>query len=221
MFRNVRLAAGMLFLLVRLPLLAQGPGDWAAIEGRVLDSQNRPISEARISVLPMDGFSGTLPTAQTNKDGKYRLNSPPLGRTRLCAVKESEGYPDTQDLLFASGQEVMPEVNLTPKAYLYDIDIHLGSPDGTLEGVVVDAITGSPIARARLTLHRKVPESMYSTSLEEGGHFAFALPSVPIEITVTAPGYIPWKYSDPVTGVNSIVIAASDHRIVKVSLKPQ
>lgn len=220
MFRYSHFLGWIVFFLMSALVFPQVPTNWAVIEGRVLDFENHPLPGARISIFPMDvAFSGGLPSATTDRDGKYRLSSPPfVGRTRLCAVKESQGYPDTQDLLFVSGKESMPEVNLTPGSHLYDVNIHLGPPNGIVEGSVIDAASGSSVAKARITLHRNTPESMYSTSIPDDGHFVFALPPAPIEITVTAPGYAPWKYRDP-SGANALMIAESAHKIITVDLK--
>ncbi|MGH9530734.1 MAG: carboxypeptidase-like regulatory domain-containing protein [Terriglobales bacterium] len=201
---------------------AQTPEDWATVTGRVLDSEGRPVAAAKISAFPLDvAISGPMPVAPlTDQEGKYRLVLPAYhGRTRLCAVKPEAGYPDTQGLLFVSGQESSPEVRLTDGARLENVDIKLGSPDGTLAGFVVDAETRMPITKARISLRRASPASMYSTTISPDGHFFFALPHAPIEITVTAPGYVPWSYNDIQSGTNALELASSDHRVITVELK--
>jgi len=200
---------------------SQTPADRATVTGRVLDADGRPVGGAKISIFPLDvAVSGGMPPQpMTNQDGRYRLVSPAFpGRTRLCAVKESAGYPDTQYLLFASGEESMPEVSLTPGGHLENVDIHLGPPDGTVEGFVIDAGTRAPVSKARITLHRSEPESISSTSLPPDGHFFFALPQAHIDITVTAPSYLPWTYKDPHSAANSLVLRTSEHREITVEL---
>ena len=128
-------------------------------------------------------------------------------------MKESAGYPDTQGLLFTSGNDTMPIVNLVPGGFFDDVDIRLAPPDGTLKGTVVDAETGRPLWQARITLRRTDrPEAIYSTSLPPDAHFLFALPAAPIEITVIAPQHVPWKYQDPATGATSLVLQAASIR---------
>jgi hypothetical protein len=201
---------------------SQSPSDNATINGRVVDLENHPVSGARISIFPMDqAISGNLPGAVTDADGKYTLISPPfVGRTLFCAVKESVGYPDTTGLLFSSGQESMPEQHLSPGAHM-TVDIRLGPPDGTFEGSVLDAKTHSPVPKARISLHRDAPESMYSGTLPPDGHFFFAFPPFPISITILAPGYRPWKYRDPITGADKLVLGSADHRAITVEFIPQ
>jgi Carboxypeptidase regulatory-like domain len=209
-------------------VLAQAPAvekfaDWATVTGRVVDASGRPVVGARISMMPLDvAVNGGMPREPiTNQEGRYRLVSPAYpGRTRLCAVKENAGYPNTQYLLFASGKETMPEVHLTPGGQFDGVDIRLDPPDGTVEGSVVDATTHEPVPKARITLRRSNPESISSSSLPPDGHFFYALPPAPIEISVDAPGYRRWSYRDKTNGANWLVIDTSDHRKITVELRP-
>jgi hypothetical protein len=223
MNRYLRLLGSTILPLVLVSwTIVQTPAGWATITGRVLDSDGRPVPGAKISVFPMDvAVTGGMPRQPiTDEEGRYRLVSPAFpGKTRLCAVKESAGYPDTQGLLFTSGGDSMPEVSLVPGGHLENVDIRLGPPDGILEGSVIDAETRAPVPKARITLHRRDPESMHSTSLPKDGHFLFALPPAPIEIAVVAPGYTPWKYKDAQSGVENLVLTNSDHRVITVELK--
>jgi Carboxypeptidase regulatory-like domain len=198
------------------------PTDWATVTGHVSDTEGKPVGDAKISVFPMDvAVSGPMPSSRTDKNGRYRLLTPAFsGKTRLCAVKESAGYPDTQGLLFSSEKDVMPEISLVPGGVLDNIDMHLGPPDGVIEGAVVDSKTGRPISSARLTLHRDHPESFYSATLPSDGHFLFALPAVPITIQITAPGYQRWSYHDPDRAAATLLLQSNEHRRVSARLTP-
>lgn len=204
---------------------SQIPSGWSTVTGQVLDSENRPVSYAKISVFPMDvAISGPLPGTTTDKEGHYQLLSPPFpGRTRLGAVKPEAGYPDTQGSLFLSGNESnesMPELFLISGIHL-EANIHLPPPDGLLEASIVDAKTGAPVSTARVLLHRDEPDAMYSTTISPDGHFLFALPPVPIEITVAAPGYHERRYKDAENGSDKLILNNSDHRIIKIELTPE
>jgi len=216
--------------LLMTPLtLAQGPSneiprDWATVTGHVLDSDGKPVAGATISALPMDvGLSGGTPRRPvTDQDGSYHYSLPAYpGKTRLCAIKEKAGYPDTQGLLFASPGDNMPEVSLTPGGHLDNVDIRLGPPDGILEGFIADAVSGAKVPNARITLHRSEPESMYSTSLGPDGHFLFALPPSPMDVSIEAPGYKPWRYKDSITGLYKIVVLNDEHRDIRIELVPK
>jgi hypothetical protein len=212
----------LVWLVIGLALAApaQQSNDPATVSGRVFDAQGLPLTNAKISIFPMIAFSGGLPTAITDKEGHYRLVSPPFGDTWFSAVKETAGYPDTNALLFAPVTDDRPKVFLGPGSK-FELDIHLGPPDGILEGVVVNAATKTRIANARIALRREQPEAIYSGSLPQDAHFLFALPSVPIGISITAPGYLPWTYKDPKIALDKITLSGSDHRTLSVELTPE
>ncbi len=149
------------------------------------------MSEAVISLFPAVAFTGALPYATTDKNGFYRLVSPPFGKAWLCAVKPSSGYPDTNSLLFAPAKDDRPEIFLSPGSEL-DQDIHLAPPDGILEARVIDAVTKATAPDVRIMMRRRNPDAIYSKTISRDGHFLYALPAVPIEINVSAPGYQPW-----------------------------
>lgn len=208
-------------LLLPLCIRAQVAAASATIKGRVLDFDGRPVAGASISVFPMDNAtSGNVPTAITDPEGRYSLTLPPYqGRTRVCAVKEAAGYPDAQDLVFTSVKDILPIVNLVPGGIFENVDIRLGPPDGIVDGVVVDEVTGAPLWQARITLRRTdLPNGIYSSTLPADGRFLFALPSAPIEITVFAPQHDSWSYADPQTGARSLVLQSREHRTLTIKL---
>ena len=201
---------------------AQVPANWATVTGQVLDFDNRPVVGARIVVLPLDSaVSGGMPGTTTDSEGRYRLASPPFpGRTRLCAVKESAGYPNTQYLLFTSANGNRVEVNLTAAPHLEGFDIHLGPPDGILEATVVDSETGKAVTVARVILQRNNPDAISSETVPSDGRFLYALPPAPITIKVTAPGYAPWQYRDNESGAESLLLNSGDRKKIIVRLMP-
>lgn len=217
--RKTAKASGLLVLaLFALACIQSQNSDAPAVViGRVLDYQGQPVAGARISMMPESGFSGILPDAETNDRGRYRLVSPPCGFVWLVAVKESAGYPDTNALLFAPEVDTRAKVFLAPGSYV-EQDIHLGPPFGVLEGSAVDAKTGAPVSKARILMRRDKPESMYSATMPPDGHFVFALPPVPIEISITAPGFLPWRYKDAQSGSTKLVLQSAEHRIMKIDL---
>ena len=198
-------------------LRAQSLPESAIVTGRVLDAESQPVPGAKISIFPSVAFSGMLPCAVTGQDGRYRLVSPPYGEAWLSAVKQDAGYPDTNALLFAPEVDTRPTVVLSPGSRL-EVDIHLGHPYGTFEGSVTDGKTGAVVKNARITMHREKPESMYSATVAQDGHFIFALPAVPIEISISAPGYLPWQFRDAQRGTETLVLQSSDHRVIRVEL---
>ncbi len=191
------------------------------VSGRVLDEHGVPVAGAQISILPLEvGLSGGMPAAKTDEAGRYTLVVPPYGKARFCAIKESQGYPDTQLLLFVSGAETMPEVELISGAQL-EVDIHLGAPDGILSATVVDAKTGNAVRNATLLLRRSDwITAFHRTTLPANGQFSFALPPAPIQISVMAPGYKTWVYKDQQTDMSGLVLARSSHKVLTIAMEP-
>ena len=204
------------------PLNAQWNSAVAKVHGRVLDDQGNPVQGARISVFALD-LSGSVPTPPepyTDKEGRYKLLLPAYpGRTRFCAVKEGDGYPDKQGLLFQSAEDDMPIVSLVPGQDL-EINLRLGPAYGILEGVVIDAESKLPVPTARITLRRKDVDAMYSSSIKEDSTFVFALPPSPIEISVSAPGYQTWRYKTSANSVDRIVVHPHEHKKLVIEVTP-
>jgi hypothetical protein len=200
------------------------PKDWATVTGQVLDSENRPVPQARISAFPLDvAVEGPVPRGpRTDREGRYKLSIPAYpGRTRLCAIKETAGYPDTQGLLFSSLNDSMPVISLRPSATINDVVIRLGPPDGVLDASVIAGEKGAPVATARISLRRDDPASIYSATVPADGHFTLALPPVPIHVSVDAPGYVRWTYKDPITGNPYLVLPGKSTKTLIVNLVPQ
>ena len=208
------------FAIVSLLSEAQILEKMAEIRGQVVDATGQPLQGANISLFPAGAFSGGLPFAVTDEHGRYHLVSPPYGKAWLSAVKESAGYPDTNALLFAGERDDRPEVFLVPGAHL-DVDIHLGPPDGILKASVIDNKTRDPLSVARLIMRRAEPSAVHSRTIPADGHFLFALPPVSIQISVTAPGYMPWNYIDPHTGSDKLKVSSSDHLTITIPLEAQ
>jgi hypothetical protein len=100
------------------------------------------------------------------------------------------------------------------------VDIHLGPPDGILEGTVVDRDTGAVVPFARIAIRWKEDPSVFrSEGISRTGHFLYALPDRPISIEITAPGYQPWIYTNPSTYVRFIELKSTDHQAVKIELE--
>jgi hypothetical protein len=208
-----------LVALANVWVRGQVPEGWAVVTGQVLDSQGKPVTQASISLFPAAAFSGGLPYAATDQDGRYHLVSPPFGKAWLCAVKPTAGYPDTNSLLFAPEVDDRPEIFLAPHGVLTQ-DIHLAPPVGILEAQVIDAATRQIVPNGHIAMRRQKPHAIYSENIPKNGHFLYALPPARIEIFITAPGYRQWKYADK-NGENALVLGNSEHRKLTIELIPE
>ena len=212
-------AALIVLVLLNLMLAAQGASDWVQVSGTVFDSSGQPLANAEISVFPMDmAVSGPLPGAQTDANGRYLLRTPRFqGRTRLCAYKDSAGYPNTQYLLYESPSEHMLELHLQAGSNLHKMDIHLGEPDGVLKLNILDMQTGNPVIRAQVVMHRTDEKpAISSNTVPPSGEYIAALPEAPIQIKVSAPGYRDWTYSDD--SGQALVLRARQNKTITVKL---
>lgn len=201
--------------------LAQNQEEWASLGGHVYKSNGEPLAGARISLFPLEAaVEGPLPAAVSGHDGSYHLNSPAFGKTRVLASLERLGYPDTFAKIFASPTDHFPEVILARGAELEGVDIHLGPPDGIIEGSVTDEKTGQIVRSARINLRWvEDPSVFYSANVSSAGDFQFALPNRPISIEIKAPGYRPWTYIDPSTHAPFIEMKPTDHPHLKIELE--
>jgi hypothetical protein len=177
----------------------------------------------KIVAIPFEvGFTGSLRTATTDKNGSYSLQSPFFEKIRVIAYNESAGYPDTTGVLFTNKDEKFQFVEIGPDQSSVVVDIKLPPPDGILSGKVLDSSTGKAILQARITMRwAEDSEVMYSSYVKNDGEFAYALPARAITVEVTAPGYRPWRFTDSKTGSNSIALPLGSKTTVDVNLEPQ
>lgn len=201
-------------------LVAQERASTVQLTGHVYLPDGKPLSGARVSLFPLEvGVGGPLPATISKEDGSYHLTVPALGKTRILANIEQRGYPDTFYKIFSSPADHFPEVNLSPGAVLDNIDIHLGSPDGLVEGRVIDKSNGAAVQSMQIVLRWVDQPSVYlSASIQRSGSFQYALPMRPISITISAPGYQTWTYSDPVTHAQYLLLGTTDRRSITVEL---
>lgn len=211
----------LLFLFL-IPAFAQENAKNARVSGHVYDAAGNPLVRAQVRVFPLEtAFSGGLAGAITDSNGFYTFDTPAYGKTRILVIKEEAGYPNTMGAIFAPDVETLPEVSLTPGAELHDVDIHLGEPDGSIQGKIRDAVSQAPIIGARITLRRASdPEVMYSTNSNRDSTFRFVLPNRPITMTISAPGYSSWTYINAFTGDHFLQLESQDRRKIVVELQP-
>ena len=220
--RSLKAFALAFAFCLALPLFAQESAKRARVSGHVYDAAGNPLARAQVSVFPLEtAFSGGLPGAITDSSGFYTFDTPAYGKTRILVIKEDAGYPNTMSAIFAPDVEALPEVSLAPGADLHDVDVHLGEPDGSIEGEIRDAVSNTPVTVARITMRRvSNPDVMFSTNSGRDATFRFVLPNRQISMTIAAPGYSPWTYIDALTGNNFLQLKSQDRKKIVVELQP-
>lgn len=144
------------------------------ITGRVTDADGRPVVEERLALVPADlvvqpgqRFASVVPNSfQTDDRGVYRIYGIPEGRYKLSIGQGDENnytvgppgripykrtyYPEAENPNDARVIEV------TEGGEVSDVDIRVGRslPGFVVNGTVVDAETGRPVAGLRFGVRR-------------------------------------------------------------------
>lgn len=191
------------------------------IWGRVFDTLGKPVRNAHVFLWWPDPLCGNLADAETDADGHYELLCNPDGPTRASfgAFMQNAACPNAKYTHLAPETQPKAEVLLIPGSRV-KLDFHLGHQSGCLEGIVIDSTTKAVVPNARITMHRSQTQLQYSTEISQDGNFVFALPTVPIEISITAPGYQPWKFKDPQTSASTLNLTNADHRVITIEMLP-
>lgn len=75
-------------------LQAQDSNRAGIIRGIVLDATGQPVEDARVRANFTGGFSGIVPSAQTDRSGRFVIQRLGWGGWYVTASKEQAGYPD-------------------------------------------------------------------------------------------------------------------------------
>jgi hypothetical protein len=175
----------------------------------VFDPSGKAVKGARVSATPLEtSVSGMIPMAVTNSSGEFNLVLPSLGLTRIYAVAEEQGYPDTSGSLYASPTNKLPEVKLSPGLTLDDVDVVITR--GVKVHISIRNETNKEIIRtARVRFQASdAPDEWTSMTTALDGTLDTVLPSRRLDISVSASGYQPWvmgnMYINSLDGASSL-----------------
>lgn len=216
-----RVAVAVLFIGASIATYSQSNSDRVILQGHVYDDAGNAVSGATVDLLPLEAaWTGPRALPRSDEQGYFHQVVPVLGKTRVSASKISAGYPDTTGKLFSSSNDAAMIVELSGSQPV-DVDIHLGPPDGRIDGRVVDKNSGNIIRSARILLRWADDLSvMYSGNISPDGTFQYALPQHPIVLTITAPGFKRWVYTNEETGDRFLNIPSGEHLPIRAELEP-
>lgn len=197
--------------------------NFGAIEGRVLDARGQPVTGVKVYCMvlghpPM----GRRLSAYTDNQGEFFLDTVEPGTNEVYTAKEDEGYPDTASP-FANPLTI-PKILVREHQITRGVEVKLGPKGGKLVVRIVDATTNKPISTATMVLYAADnPANSFSSGPNKpDGEFQFLVPSVPLRIKITSPGYEDWWYTESNGSAKpgKILLSPGSVRGLSISLRP-
>ncbi len=139
----------------------------AAIEGRVVSPEGKPVVGAEVSVeKASNAMARTLPTAVTSRNGEFKIEHLRPGTYVVHAAKRDEGYANTHsNFLRGDDSTGEPQVNVYDGQITRDVVVQLLPKVGMIIGLIVDATNNAPLDTAHVTLrHVNNPENFFTSS---------------------------------------------------------
>ncbi len=219
MVRNLLLITSRMLVLSCCCVSARGASPQRTVTGIVIDADGSVLGSALVQAVPLGavGSGGTVSSAQwvpTNDRGRFQISLPP-GRYAIRGKDEKEGYPDPNFLLSADPSARFPEI-LVSDDDISGLQVIVGRKGGVIDGTIREADTQTAIAKAKVTIRdARNPGAFVELFSDQLGHFRFTVPSKPIRVFATAPGY---STTHLLSG-KDLIIAAGDHRTILLELK--
>lgn len=210
-----------------IPLTAQEPQQQRAmfsITGYVTDNDGQLVTGAQVQVMPVD--RGGLIITGTTTAGRFSLPMDRPGTYRVYAFKDDKGYRMISEALFALDPEGTPEVVITERSPAQMASIRMRSEGASLIVRLTDKVTGRPLESAKLVLRRQDdPNLQYIrslTSFTKKGEIKLLLPSLPLRLEASAPGYESWSLSelDSKEKRGTLLLTPGETREITIALRP-
>jgi hypothetical protein len=201
--------------------------DTFSITGYVIDTDGHRhlVASAEVHASPAD--RGGLESMSLTTAGRFTLSVVGPGRYWVFAFKDNKGYREIDEALIRLDPEGIPEVVVTEQSPKQVTVIRLRPRAAKLTIRLVDVVTGRPLDRAQLVLTSEDnPKRQYTRSLtafdKKNGEIRLLLPSFPLTIEASAPGYESWSYRE--TGAKErtsvLLLAPDETREITVGLRP-
>lgn len=202
----------------------RGP-DTFSVTGYVLDMNGNLVAGAEVHAMPVERGGLILTSVTTAGRFSRRLDGP--GTYRVYASKDDKGYRTMSEELFILDPEGVPAVIVNEQAPKKVTVIRLRPRAAKLTIKLVDVVTGRPLDQAQLVIRSEDnPKRQYNRSLtafdKKNGEIKLLLPSFPLTIEASAPGYESWSYREvgAKEQTSTLLLAPDETREITVGLRP-
>ncbi len=208
-------------LTCALSVSALANAQHGSIGGRVVTSSSEPLADAHIEAIPVERSVGQERHATvTATDGRFKLDAMPAGRYRLYVWKLSAGVPDLTTVFYQQPGMTYPEAVVLKDRETKVGDLHIEGRWAWLTMNIIDARSKKPVTTARCFLKRLDVGFVIETGVKEGS-ISFYIPSAPVSLKLTAPGYEDWIYSEHSTNKSAVKLAPGDKVTLEIQLAPR
>ena len=197
--------------------------DTFSITGYVIAADGHLVASAEVHASNAD--RGGLESMSLTTAGRFTLSVNGPGRYWVFSFKDNKGYRDFSEALIRLDPEGIPEVVVTEQSPKPVTVIRLRPRAAKLTIRLVDVVTGRPLDRAQLVLRSEDnPSRQYTrplTAFDKNGEIKLLLPSFPLRIEASAPGYENWSYSNASSKERSstLLLAPDETREITVGLR--
>jgi hypothetical protein len=175
------------------------PAQTGAVQGMVVAEDGRPIGRVRVYSFAENGAHfGIDPYAITDDAGNFLLERLLPGENRLFPVFTEAGYPDGRSGIFANAPAMYQMVTVESGRTTAGVVLRLPQKGALFRTRIIDVSTGEPVLSSRIRITRPdVPGVFYEAGPNLKGEFEIVLvPNVPFKVTIGAPNYKEWRYSE-------------------------
>jgi hypothetical protein len=200
-----------------LPAIGQTASPLGTIEGLLIYQNGKAVTGAKVHAELRGVYKiGAIHFVMSDEAGHFLIDRLPMGTYDVFGGKEEENYPDTFSPL---GSQEIPFAVLSVERPLGYVIIVLGPQAGVLTATVRDGIRGKPI-NAIFTISRlDDPHGSINTSAAPNSRIL--VPSFTnFSIEVSAEGYWPWTYFNPVDGSKRLRLEPGRQVDLAVELQP-
>ena len=192
-----------------------------SVSGYVIDLDGNLVSGAEVYVMPVD--RGGLVLMGITTAGRFSIPLDGPGRYRLYAFKNDMGYKTISEALFTMDPEGCPEVIINEQTPQRNAVIRLRQGSANLKLRLTDSATGEAPENTRVVVSRRYSRGGYVrplTSLDKG-EIRLILPSLPLTIEASAPGYETWSYTErhAEKQTNTLLLVPGETREITVQLR--